>query len=106
LRRHARKVRQVYEGRRSRFAESLQRHIGEWVQYEIPDGGLAFWLWFTDPERLERLEARAPGMGLRFASSRSFMTSDKAPRGLRFGFASLTPDEADRALATLRQAAL
>jgi hypothetical protein len=34
------------------------------------------------------------------------MTSDTAPRGLRFGFASHTPEEADRALATLREAAL
>jgi GntR family transcriptional regulator/MocR family aminotransferase len=106
LRRHARKVRQVYEGRRSRFAESLARHLGDWIDYEIPDGGLAFWVWFKDPERLEQLEERAPRMGVRFASSRSFMTCETAPRGLRFGFASHTPEEAERALATLREAAL
>ena len=105
VRRHARKVRQVYEGRRSSFAASLQRHMGDLVDYHIPDGGLAFWLWFKHADRLDRLEARAPAMGLRFASSESFRTHEHAPRGLRIGFASLTPDEADRALARLREAA-
>jgi GntR family transcriptional regulator/MocR family aminotransferase len=54
---------------------------------------------------LDRFEERGPDMGLRFASSRSFMTRDTAPRGLRFGFASLTELEADAALARVRRAA-
>jgi GntR family transcriptional regulator / MocR family aminotransferase len=105
VRRHARKARQVYEARRQSFARSLERHLGDLVDYQVPGGGLAFWLWFKDPDCLDRVEARAPSLGLRFASSRSFMACDDAPRGLRIGFASMTPDEADRALAWLRQAA-
>ena len=51
------------------------------------------------------MEARASAMGLRFASSRSFMTRDNAPRGLRIGFASLNNYEARTALAAIRKAA-
>lgn len=103
LRRHARKVWQVYARRRKSFAAEIDRTLGGLVDYRIPDGGLAFWLRFdTD---LDRLEERATAMGLRFAASRSFMTRDTAPRGMRIGFASLSEQEASSAIAALRQAA-
>lgn len=104
LRRHARKAWQVYAERRRNFAAELDRTLGDIVQYRIPDGGLAFWLRFPDID-LDALEERAWSKGLRFASSRSFMTRDDAPRGLRIGFASLNADEARTALGALREAA-
>ncbi|MBJ7438076.1 MAG: PLP-dependent aminotransferase family protein [Sphingopyxis sp.] len=103
LRRHARKVRQIYAKRRGDFAAEIDRTLGGIADYRMPDGGLAFWLRFdTD---LDQMEARAAAVGLRFASSRSFMTRDSAPRGLRIGFASLNQHEARTALAALREAA-
>lgn len=103
LRRHARKVRQVYAKRRESFAAEIDRTLGGIADYKMPDGGLAFWLRFhTD---LDAMEARAAAMGLRFAASRSFMTRDDAPRGLRIGFASLNEHEAKTAVAALREAA-
>lgn len=104
LRRHARKVWQVYAARRESFAAEIDKALGDIVQYKMPDGGLAFWLQFPDID-LDQMEARAAAMGLRFASSRSFMTRDDAPRGLRIGFASLNSYEARTALAAIRQAA-
>jgi len=104
LRRHTRKVRQVYARRRKSFAAEVDRTLGHVVDYRIPDGGLAFWLRFPGTD-LDRMEARAAKMGLRFAASRSFLTRDDAPRGLRIGFASLEPDEARTALDALGKAA-
>lgn len=103
LRRHARKVRQIYARRRLDFAAEIDRALGDIVDYRMPDGGLAFWL-RVDTD-LDQMEVRAAAMGLRFASSRSFMTRDDAPRGLRIGFASLNGHEARTALAALREAA-
>jgi GntR family transcriptional regulator/MocR family aminotransferase len=103
LRRHARKVRQIYAKRRASFAAEINRTLGDLVEYRMPDGGLAFWLRFNTD--LEALEARAASMGLRFASSRSFMARDDAPRGLRVGFASLNEHEVRVALSALRKAA-
>jgi GntR family transcriptional regulator/MocR family aminotransferase len=105
LRRHARKVRQVYLQRRDTFAATLDATFGDLADFETPDGGLAFWLRFRRPADLDRIEERAPGLNIRFASSRSFMTRASAPRGLRFGFASLTEFEARQALRALRSAA-
>jgi GntR family transcriptional regulator/MocR family aminotransferase len=102
LRRHARKVWQVYAKRRQSFAAEIDRTLGGIVDYRMPDGGLAFWLRFHGD--LDQIEARAAAMGLRFASSRSFMTRDDAPRGFRIGFASLNEHEARTGLAALRQA--
>jgi GntR family transcriptional regulator/MocR family aminotransferase len=105
LRRHGRKARHVYARRRQSFAASLDQHLRALVEYDMPEGGLAFWLRFRDEQVLDRLERRAGEMGLRFAASRSFMTRESAPRGLRFGFASLTEFEAEEALARVRRAA-
>jgi len=104
LRRHARKVRQIYAKRRESFAAEIDKTLGDIADYRMPDGGLAFWLRFHDTD-LDQMEQRAAAMGLRFASSRSFMTRADAPRGLRIGFASLNPYEARTALAALRKAA-
>lgn len=98
VRRHARKARQIYADRRATFAASLEHHLDGLAEYCVPDGGLAFWLSFRDGALLDRLEEKALQRGVRFASSRSFMTRPTAPRGLRFGFASMTPGEADKAL--------
>ncbi len=103
LRRHARKVRQVYLRRRAALAEELRQTMDDIVRFDLPDGGLAFWLQFEGD--LDALETRAAEAGLRFASSRSFMTRDDAPRGLRVGFASLTESEMRQAIAVLRRAA-
>ncbi|MBH0113827.1 PLP-dependent aminotransferase family protein [Novosphingobium sp. YJ-S2-02] len=102
LRRHARKVRQVYARRREAFAATLDDLFGNIADYALPDGGLAFWLRFPDAEHIDRIEERAPARGLRFASSRSFMLRPEAPRGLRLGFASLGEIEARDALRVLR----
>jgi GntR family transcriptional regulator/MocR family aminotransferase len=103
LRRHARKVWQIYARRRDNFAAEIDRAFGDLAQYRVPDGGLAFWLRFQAD--VDHMETRAAAMGLRFAASRSFMTRDGAPRGLRIGFASLNEHEAHTAIAALREAA-
>lgn len=103
LRRHGRKVLQVYAKRRANFAAEIDRTLGGIAEYRMPDGGLAFWLKVNTD--LDMMEARAAAMGLRFAASRSFMTTDDAPRGLRIGFASLNSHEARTVLEALREAA-
>jgi GntR family transcriptional regulator/MocR family aminotransferase len=105
LRRHARKATQVYAERRAHFATALGELLGGRAEFRVPDGGLAFWLRFPEADMLDRIERAAPALGLRFANSRSFATSDRVDRGLRLGFASLTPEEARNALGLLARAA-
>ena len=105
LRRHARKATQVYAARRLAFALALEQELGSVARFRIPAGGLAFWLRFPQVEDLDRIEAGAAAAGLSIASSRSFMASDYAERGLRIGFASLREEEARAALQALAGAA-
>lgn len=104
LRRHARRVTQIYALRRHAFADTLVHTLGDHARWQMPDGGLAFWLSFPDHGLLERIEANAAGRGIRLASAASFATREDAPRGLRLGFASLTEGEAVRALQSLAAA--
>ena len=104
LRRHVRRVTQVYGVRRLAFDEHLKAIFGGHVDYRVPDGGLAFWLQFPDRALLDRIEAGALAQGLHLAASASFATTADAPRGLRIGFGSLTESEAERALTGLATA--
>jgi GntR family transcriptional regulator / MocR family aminotransferase len=105
LRRHARKVFQIYASRRVAFGKALTEELGGIVSFRMPDGGLAFWLTFPQVSDLDHIEANLDALGVRVADSRSFATSKSAPRGLRIGFASLRDDEARVALRTLAKAA-
>jgi len=105
VRRHARKVFQIYAARRLAFGRSLTESFGDKVQFRMPDGGLAFWLTFPRMADLDRIESSSPALGVRMADSRSFAAGKSALRGLRIGFASLREDEARTALQILAKAA-
>ena len=87
VRRHVRKTAQIYARRRDAFARNLDSEMDRLIDYRLPDGGLAFWLQFKDMAALDRLEARAPEIGLSFASSHSYAAEEGTERGLRIGFA-------------------
>ena len=103
VRRHVRKVTQIYAERRKTFAVTL-RELAGLADFDIPDGGLAFWLQFSNLRALERIESRAAGLGVWVAPSKSFVARRDAPRGLRLGFASLTEQEARDGIRRLRTA--
>jgi GntR family transcriptional regulator / MocR family aminotransferase len=102
LARHARRALNVYRGRRDAFASLLRANFGETIRFDVPLGGLAFWIQFLDHENLRRLETRARMKGFRILSSEWFRISEFAPHGLRLGFASKDPGEMTEAIANLR----
>lgn len=102
LRRHIRKTHAVYSRRRLAFAETLRRHLSDIADFDMPEGGLAFWLRFSDAERLDRIDRHSETPALRFAPSTVFALPPARKRGLRLGFASLGEAEADRAIGMLR----
>jgi GntR family transcriptional regulator/MocR family aminotransferase len=104
LRRHARRATQIYAGRRKAFGSVLKRTFGGVADVRTPDGGLAYWLRFADAALLERIERNAPAQGLALAASVSFVADAETSSGLRLGFASMTEQEAEGALAALARA--
>lgn len=105
VRRRSRKVAQVYARRRKSFARVLSSALGGLVNFDMPDGGLAFWLRFPDQGLLDRIEARAPEHNLWIAPSHSYVAQPGVARGLRFGFASLNEREAVEAIRRVEAAA-
>lgn len=105
VRRHVRKVTQIYARRRVAFARALREELGDIAEFDMPDGGLAFWLRFRDQALLDRIETRAPELALWLASSHSYLAKPGVARGLRLGFASLNEDEARDGIRRLREAA-
>ncbi|MCJ2178398.1 PLP-dependent aminotransferase family protein [Novosphingobium album (ex Hu et al. 2023)] len=102
VRRHARKAWRIYAERRQFFADLLHSELAGRAHFDMPDGGLAFWVRFDGD--LDEIESKAQATGLRFASHRSFMARDSAAKGLRLGFASLDKTEAERAITALAKA--
>lgn len=105
LRRHIRKSHAIYARRRLAFAEALRRHLSDVADFDMPSGGLAFWVRFRDESLLDGIDEHAETAALRFAPSTSFAPPPSRQRGLRLGFASLDEREADRALGLLREIA-
>jgi len=102
LARHARRALNVYRSRRDVFASLLRAHFGDLIRFDIPLGGLAFWIRFQHNEHLQLLESRAGSKGFRLLLSSSYRICDSAPYGLRLGFASKDPDEMSEAITRLR----
>lgn len=95
-----------YRDKRDRFAQLLEKYFADLAQWEIPQGGLFFWLKLnraTDtrmllPEAIERNVAFMPGE-LFFPEVSS---AHRAPIGyLRLNFSHASAEDADRGLATL-----
>lgn len=105
LRRHIRKTHAIYAARRQTFAAALRRHLADFAKFDMPEGGLAFWLRFHDMRILDRIDEQADSPVIRFAPSTSFAVPPETGRGLRLGFASLDEEESHRALRALRRIA-
>jgi GntR family transcriptional regulator / MocR family aminotransferase len=102
LARHARRALIAYRGRRDAFASLLRAHFGGLIKFNVPLGGLAFWIQFIQNEHLRLLEDRARAKGFRLLLSNPYRIHDSAPYGLRLGFASKNQQEMSEAITELR----
>lgn len=104
VRRHARKALAAYSQRRLDLAELLKREMGDVVTFALPDGGLAFWLKFKNPQYVRNLDANARKIGLTYLPSAAFGAGAGVDPGIRMGFASLNDIEMNEAVRRLRLA--
>jgi GntR family transcriptional regulator / MocR family aminotransferase len=100
--RHARKAFRIYQQRRELFARLMREQLGDRVSFQVPDGGLAFWVNFHGiavdtlfSSALENKVSMIPG---------SYFSFDKKiiPAS-RLGFASLKPEELEEGVKRLRK---
>ena len=105
LRRHIRRVHAIFDRRRTDFAAALSAQLEGLATFDMPSGGLAFWVRFAEGLGLgAEARAGAPGMPQLLTSAQCTVAGRPAAPAARLGFASLDAAEAASALARLREA--
>lgn len=100
-----------YRARRDAFAAALARHFAGLADWQVPQGGLFFWLRLKSPLDTRALLQQALAEGVAFMPGEAFYAdpADAEP-SLRLNFSFAAPDEVERGLAILaglvRQAAI
>ena len=101
LRRHVKRVHAIFDKRRMAFAHALRAELGGLATFEMPTGGLAFWVRFPDATDFSELERRSP---LQFLTSNECAISGRPKPAARLGFASLDAHEMEVTIETLKHA--
>ncbi|MBZ0215132.1 MAG: PLP-dependent aminotransferase family protein, partial [Fimbriimonadaceae bacterium] len=90
---YARKVHGIYKRRRDYFSEALRMTFGDDLVFNVPAGGLAFWVRFREPLPLDQLVAAAYRERLKILPSNNFYSDGGPPEGLRLGYANMDETE-------------
>lgn len=101
LRRHQKRMMEVYRKKRDFFAAMIEKHLHGKVRYSIPTGGLAFWLVPTcDNTDLYKVKEQAAKSFVSFYTPDRFSLSDPVC-GIRLAYASLPEEDLEKGLAVL-----
>jgi 2-aminoadipate transaminase len=93
---------QTYRQRRDAFDAALKRHLGTLASWQIPPGGLFFWLTLNQKLDTRLLLADAIEAGVAFMPGEPFMPIETQGTGqLRLNFSHANDAQAERGLAAL-----
>ena len=93
IQRHLRKSLRVYKQRRDLFCSLMKEQLGEYTNFEIPDGGMAVWTNFDAKINLSDLAEKALKKDLYFADGHSHRAYSPQSNATRLGFASSSEKE-------------
>jgi GntR family transcriptional regulator / MocR family aminotransferase len=99
---HLRRTRRLYRRRRDAMAEAIERYLPSDVSYDLPAGGLFFWLRVPGKRKTATLAAKSIEAGVGVAAGRDFfIEGSDGDRYLRLNFACSTPQEILRSVKRL-----
>lgn len=91
-----------YRQRRDHFAEALERHFGELADWQVPAGGLFFWLKLKDGRDTRPLLQPALARGVAFMPGEAFFAEELPPTGyMRLNFSHTPPELVEEGLRRL-----
>lgn len=93
LKRHLRKAKKCYHGRRDFLDTLLREKLGEYVSYTLPTGGMAVWVKLNADLSITQLVANTQFKIIRW---------DTEQNAFRFGFASMDETELTQAVEALK----
>ncbi len=102
-------LRSFYRERRDAFQAALERHFGDLADWQVPQGGLFFWLTLKQPLDTRTLLAPALDQDVAFMPGEPFFSEpDQHLGSLRLNFSHIDPARLDEGLrrlaAVVRQA--
>jgi GntR family transcriptional regulator / MocR family aminotransferase len=103
IQRYLRKALRTYRQRRDIFCDLLKTNLSDYVQFQVPVGGMAVWTHFDKAIDLTALTQKALQHELYFSTG--FRNDEVTPvlNATRLGFASSTPDELECCVDILRK---
>jgi 2-aminoadipate transaminase len=91
-----------YRAKRDTFAASLQRHFAGFAKWEVPSGGLFFWLKLNSPIDTRALLQQAIERSVAFMPGEAFYAEPSQGLGtMRLNFSHASAADAERGLETL-----
>jgi DNA-binding transcriptional MocR family regulator len=108
-RQHRSELRDFYRGRRDAFQSALESHFSDLADWNVPQGGLFFWLKLKQPQDTRTLLDAALANDVAFMPGEPFFPEpDNHPGYLRLNFSHIDPARLDEGLkrlaAVVRQA--
>ncbi len=101
-RQHLAQLRDFYRGRRDAFQQALERHFGDLADWQVPQGGLFFWLTLKQPLDTRTLLAEALSQDVAFMPGEPFFAEpERNPGNLRLNFSHIAPERLDEGLKRL-----
>ena len=104
INRHTLKVIKIYEERRRFIANLIKTELDDFVQFKMPDGGLALWLIIHPKINLPMLLKDAELEKVRIVLGSHYSLLSEPVSAIRLGFASLNNDELLMGIKRLKKA--
>ncbi|MBE9463141.1 PLP-dependent aminotransferase family protein [Dyadobacter subterraneus] len=103
IQRHLRKSLRTYRTRRDYFCDLLQTELGDYLNFQKPDGGMAVWGEFDKNINLKELSAKAIQNDLFFSDGSENNSPAEIRNATRLGFASSTIEELESCVGILKK---
>jgi GntR family transcriptional regulator/MocR family aminotransferase len=101
IRRHMKKALNEYHQRRDFVCNLLSKHLSEFIEFRVPDGGLAIWAKFNKAIPLPGLSERLRTQGVILSNGLIHNSGPVSLNSTRMGFAWMNEKEAEMAVGKL-----
>lgn len=104
INRHTLKIAKIYNERRAFITKLIRSELSEYVDFKMPDGGLALWLIVNKKINMQTLQKDAEIEQVRIITGANYSLSGLSVSAIRLGFAKLNNDETSLGIKRLKKA--
>lgn len=103
IQRHIRKATNQYKQRRDKMIMLLRTHLADYVDFYIPEGGLAVWLWAREKTDWLAIIQKLADHGIKITAP-SYYGEHTTVDGLRLGYGSLSDEDLIEGIIAIQRA--